>query len=1066
MENTLTQITNYLATQSWQIAVLAAAIAVVSLLLKNKSAHVRYLLWLIVLAKCLTPPLLTIPLAVLPQQQVPQPAAMAPAEIAPLSIEPVRPVIYERPGALAPAPPVIERVSFGQRLSGFAVRQWLPLTWIGGFALFLSITLIKALRTNSWLRRARRPLPAGLKTAIDNLFGDLGIRTFPKVWLVKDIGQPFVWGLLRGGIYLPANFAKLDSDRHRRGILGHELSHVLRFDAAVNLLQIIVQAVFWFHPFVWWANKKIRAEREKCCDEMAIARLNAKAKDYSTAIVNTLIAEHKSAKPIPSLAVAGPVKNIEDRIKTILNPNKKFYKQPTFLVIAAVALAAATTVPTTLALTSRPPDKADARNEEQQKHFIAKLPNGVTVELVGVCDHPSEGKQWWRPDGSHLDMSILTEDKSLYTSDHPGYDIAFKFSGQDFSVRFKDIKGCEQQSALDVLEPEGIHVMRAHIKPQISKTRMKVGVAAGKWETVGSHTGHGTAVKMIKRFLSRKKIIFSAANETKDGLVMTVSDDLDWHWNKDTALFAVEKNGVEHKGKILTSLFAVNMQQQTFKFSDVLLKDIKEFQLRTRPYEWTELKNISLKPNFNTDLQVESDEGQHSKRISDHTKEQQKQFIAKLPNGVTVELVGVCEHPSGGKQWWRPDGVSLGEEVYVEKKGSETDDGRYGFVVKVDGPEDLSFSWAGFGGSGGWWGSCDVFEARVGKLEGFEASIARMAQDKTTTTIRIGIAASPWKTVVTHHGKGMSMKEGIAFASAYQSNGATRIVVTDSLGNELVQRVVAIDNSGNTHPSRGSSGSVSNQNLRQTTANFPDLKLNRVKEFQFQTRPYECVEFKNVSLRPGLKTHVQVEHNGKRVQEIEGLVGYWKLDGNANDSTGKNHGIVNGATLTDGISGQAYYFDGKDDYIQTPLSVEQSGSQSITMSAWVYPTTIGGIRHQVISTDDGGHDWSIFSQGGKWQVFTGEYSWNSGFDVEVNKWQHIAAVFEPSANLIFYKNGLSKSRGAAPATDIDTHNACIGANPGPWEEYFQGKIDEVAIYQRALSADEIYQIYDRFQQLA
>ncbi|UCF42875.1 MAG: DUF3887 domain-containing protein, partial [Planctomycetota bacterium] len=131
-----------------------------------------------------------------------------------------------------------------------------------------------------------------------------------------------------------------------------------------------------------------------------------------------------------------------------------------------------------------------------------------------------------------------------------------------------------------------------------------------------------------------------------------------------------------------------------------------------------------------------------------------------------------------------------------------------------------------------------------------------------------------------------------------------------------------------------------------------------------------------------------------------------------------------------------------------------------------YPTTIGGIRHQVISTDDGGHDWSIFSQGGKWQVFTGEYSWNSGLNVEVNKWQHIAAVFKPGANLVFYKNALSKSRGAAPATDVGTHNACIGANPGPWEEYFQGKIDEVAIYQRALSADEIYQIYDRFQQLA
>ena len=69
MEDYLTQITSYLLAQSWQIAVLAAAIAVVNWALKNRSAHIRYLLWLIVPAKCLVPPLLTVPLAVLPQEK-------------------------------------------------------------------------------------------------------------------------------------------------------------------------------------------------------------------------------------------------------------------------------------------------------------------------------------------------------------------------------------------------------------------------------------------------------------------------------------------------------------------------------------------------------------------------------------------------------------------------------------------------------------------------------------------------------------------------------------------------------------------------------------------------------------------------------------------------------------------------------------------------------------------------------------------------------------------------------------------------------------------------------------
>ena len=116
-------------------------------------------------------------------------------------------------------------------------------------------------------------------------------------------------------------------------------------------------------------------------------------------------------------------------------------------------------------------------------------------------------------------------------------------------------------------------------------------------------------------------------------------------------------------------------------------------------------------------------------------------FKAALPSGVIVELVGVCEHPGAGKKWWRPDGVLLKEQVYVEKKGSDTDEGRYGFVIQVDGPDDLSFSWVGFEGSNGWWGTCDVFDAEHGRLEGFEAAIAKMTEGKNATDVRVGVAA-------------------------------------------------------------------------------------------------------------------------------------------------------------------------------------------------------------------------------------------------------------------------------------------------------------------------------------
>lgn len=396
METWLTHITEYLLKQSWQIAILVAVIAAVTLALKNKSAHVRYLLWLIILAKCLVPPLLTMPLAVLPVEQLSTPSPASPFPTLALEFDVAEAPKAEIPtrlrsfGAMAPA--TLERAP------ELTLRQWLGLVWATGVATLLLFVCAKALRANRWLRWQRAPLPTGLQCAIEDLFSDLGVRKSPKVWLLEGIGQPFVWGLLRGGIYIPTDFVKADSAEHRRQILVHELSHILRFDAAVNLLQILAQAAFWFHPLVWWANRRIRVEREKCCDEMAIAQLGGKAKDYSTAIVNVLVNEYESTQPVPSLAIAGPVRNVEERIKTIMKPGKRFLRRPSLVVVTITLLLALLTVPTVFVLTARAGtgpeapmggsvtdgkgDDTDIRAEELLQRFAAAIRNMPEVFAI------------------------------------------------------------------------------------------------------------------------------------------------------------------------------------------------------------------------------------------------------------------------------------------------------------------------------------------------------------------------------------------------------------------------------------------------------------------------------------------------------------------------------------------------------------------------------------------------------------------------------------------------------------------------------------------------------------
>ncbi len=368
MESWLSRITDYLLAQSWQIAVLTVVVAILSFLLRNRSAHVRYLIWLLVLAKCLVPPLHSVPFAVLPQEQ-----PIAFVESSPMAgrifdasrierdivTEPAKSAYVQTP--MAPPPKTTKRPHT------YNIRAWLAMGWLVGAVALLFYNLLNALRTQIWLQRQRTTLPVKFRHNVESFFSAHGVKHIPNVWLINGMNQPFVWGLVRGSIYLPADLLNLQDSKSWASLLGHELSHVIRFDAIVHTLQIFAQVVFWFHPFVWWANRKIRAEREKCCDEMTIVSLHALPEDYSEAIVEALAVKYESIRPVPSLAVAGPVKNIEERIKTMLRPGKKFYKHPSLIDATVILLIAFLTVPTALVLTARAAEDATENEAESVK---------------------------------------------------------------------------------------------------------------------------------------------------------------------------------------------------------------------------------------------------------------------------------------------------------------------------------------------------------------------------------------------------------------------------------------------------------------------------------------------------------------------------------------------------------------------------------------------------------------------------------------------------------------------------------------------------------------------------
>jgi hypothetical protein len=123
------------------------------------------------------------------------------------------------------------------------------------------------------------------------------------------------------------------------------------------------------------------------------------------------------------------------------------------------------------------------------------------------------------------------------------------------------------------------------------------------------------------------------------------------------------------------------------------------------------------------------------------------------------------------------------------------------------------------------------------------------------------------------------------------------------------------------------------------------------------------------------------------------------------------------------------------------MIVDQTlGASGVTFEAWVYPTVSDSNRRQVFSTDDGGYDWSLLHQNGTWWVFDGSNALDTGLAVELNRWQHVAVVFDPSwvvgtqqGRVWFSKDmtGWQSPGGVSLGFDASTSSLAIGRNPGP-----------------------------------
>ena len=213
--------------------------------------------------------------------------------------------------------------------------DWRPMlvsTWCAGVAFFILRLLAGWTIAARWRRAAARTVPETWISAAEHLRLRLGISRRVRLLATSRIDTPVVIGWLRPVILMPAAVIGISPEQVEL-LLAHELSHIRRHDALVNFLQRIVEAVLFYHPAVWWLSKRIRDERELCCDDSAIALCGDPAL-YARTLVE--LEERRSAAPAFALAANGG--DLVSRIRRVLGLRDEASDPWTPIALAAITL--------------------------------------------------------------------------------------------------------------------------------------------------------------------------------------------------------------------------------------------------------------------------------------------------------------------------------------------------------------------------------------------------------------------------------------------------------------------------------------------------------------------------------------------------------------------------------------------------------------------------------------------------------------------------------------------------------------------------------------------------------
>jgi beta-lactamase regulating signal transducer with metallopeptidase domain len=182
----------------------------------------------------------------------------------------------------APAPHAVEPQSASPQATTSIWPQLVNgaiAVWVSGVLLFLLKLLSGFIATNLLVRRAVEFKDPALTALFSTLLREVNLKSTARLLRSERTSMPIVCGILRPAVLLPAE-AETWSEERQRMVLLHELTHITRRDCLTQMMAQMACALYWFNPFIWFAARRLRVEREQACDDYVLS-IGAKPSDYA-----------------------------------------------------------------------------------------------------------------------------------------------------------------------------------------------------------------------------------------------------------------------------------------------------------------------------------------------------------------------------------------------------------------------------------------------------------------------------------------------------------------------------------------------------------------------------------------------------------------------------------------------------------------------------------------------------------------------------------------------------------------------------------------------------------------